>query len=185
MDNVLSSILASIDWTEVLLTVVTVVFIPLLGKLIESANTWVKTKINSIKDHDTRETAEKYFEIAQCLTVDIVDYLNTTLVNDMKIASSDGKLTQEEASEIMTKAKSYILSNLGEAGQTALSTVYNDLDSLLEAWITNAVEKSKLSDTGSGIDSSTAKFLATDNQVNPNCDDDEKFIKDEEEAMKS
>ena len=92
-----------------------------------------------------------------------------------------GRLTQEEAENIMLQAKQNILSMIGDAGQEALQNVFGDLDELLNLWITNATEKAKVN--GTGISATTAKQIAADLRMNPTAEEQESFIAAENAAM--
>lgn len=165
----------SIDWTQVILALVSAVLVPVVSTAVAAFNTWMKAKAEQVKEQTSKDTLDKYVDLAQALTTEIVNYLNTTLVNDMKIASEDGRLTEDEALEIMEKAKAEVLSKISDTGKLALETAFGDLDALLEVWITNATQRAKTEMCGTGIDSTTARKIAAENLMNPTPEDDEAF----------
>lgn len=171
----------AIDWTQVILAIVSAVLVPMVGVAVNALNTWLKAKAEQVKEQTNREVLDKYVDLATSITSQVVDYLNTTMVNDMKIAAEDGRLTQEEAENIMLQAKQNILSMIGDAGQEALQNVFGDLDELLNLWITNATEKAKVN--GTGISATTAKQIASDLRMNPTAEEQESFIAAENAAM--
>lgn len=171
----------AIDWTQIILAVVSAVLVPMIGVVTNALNNWLKAKAEQVKQETDRDTFDKYVELATSITNQVVDYLNTTMVNDMKIAAEDGHLTQEEAENIILQAKQNILSMIGDAGQEALRNVFGDLDEILNLWITNATEVAKVS--GSGITAEEAKKIAAENHMNPTIEEQEAFISVEEDAL--
>ena len=153
-----------IDWTEVILSIISAVLVPMVGFVVAALNKWLEAKAEQVKNQTESDVLDKYVAIAQQLTEQVVDYLNTTMVNDLKIAAEDGHLTEEEAADIMNNAKMQVLSLLGEAGTEALTAVYGDLDEILEIWITNATEKAKAT---TGLTSDQALQIASEKKVNP------------------
>ena len=170
----------AIDWTQVILAIVSAVLVPMVGVAVNALNTWLKAKAEQVKEQTNRDVLDKYVCLATSITEQVVDYLNTTMVNDMKIAAEDGHLTQEEAENIMLCAKQNIISMIGDAGQEALQNVFGDLDELLNLWITNATEKAK--NCGTGISSETAKQIAIEQHMNPTVEEQEDFIARENSA---
>lgn len=137
--------------------------VPILTLIVTWALTRVSAMLDAKKNAINSEVENKTFAEYVTLALDavstVVDYLNTTTVNDMKKAAADGKLTEEEATAVFNKAKSEILLLLSEPVTTALSKVYGDLDRMLDIWITNAVQNAKT--TGlTGITSEKAVRLA-------------------------
>ena len=118
--------------------------LPIIGYCSKSFNSWMKAKVSQIEEDEQRKTLEKYVDMACGLTQDVVDYLNTTMVNDLKLASEDGHLTEEDAKTILNKAKVSIITKLGVTGQSVLENAFGDLDVLLNIWITNATERAKM-----------------------------------------
>lgn len=153
-----------IDWTEVILSIISAVLVPMVGFVVAALNKWLAAKAEQVKNQTESDVLDKYVAIAQQLTEQVVDYLNTTMVNDLKIAAEDGHLTEEEAADIMNNAKMQVLSLLGEAGAEALTAVYGDLDEILEIWITNATEKAKAT---TGLTSDQALQIASEKKINP------------------
>ena len=91
---------------------------------------------------------------------EVVDYLNHSVVNDLKIASQDGRLTQEEVDQIKTTARVLVMSLLSAEAIQALQQVYGDINSLIDTWVVNAVAKAQNDPEGSGITSDQAVAIA-------------------------
>ncbi len=156
-------ILNSVNWTEVLLTLCQLVMVPIVAAVVQHLNAWLEAKRVETEKKTESEAFNKYFTLAQNLSREVVDYLNVTLVNDLKVASEDGKLTSQEAEMIMMKGKNAIMTSLGEAGVGALTSAFGDLDRVLEILITNATEQAKLPSGDrpkTGLTASQAKSIA-------------------------
>ena len=171
----------AIDWTQVILAVVSAVLVPMVGVAVNALNTWLKAKAEQVKAQTNNDALDKYVYLATTITEQVVDYLNTTMVNDMKIAAEDGHLTQDEAEDIMLKAKQNILSMIGDAGQEVLQNVFGDLDAILDLWITNATEKAK--NCGTGITAATARQIALERHMNPTEAEQEAFVSAENSVV--
>lgn len=133
------SILENIGWTEIIVTIVSLVATWALAQL----SSYLSAKAESTKSQTEREDVKQYIDIAMDTVQQIVDMLNTTVVNDMKIASSDGKLTEDEIKEISLNARDEVLRILSVEAVQALKAVYGDINGLVDLWVTNAVEKAK------------------------------------------
>ena len=154
-----------IDWTQIIIALVSAVLVPIIGVAVKALNTYLAQKAAEIKEKTGKDTLDKYVAIAQNLTTEVVDYLNTTMVNDMKEAACDGHLTREEGEQILEEARNKVLSLMSDTGKDALTAVYGDLESLLDMWITNAVQIAKVSPDGSGITAAQARQLSMEKKI--------------------
>lgn len=73
----------------------------------------------------------------------VVSGLNQELVNDMKLANTDGKLTKEEIEDIKEKAIKRVFNILGENGTLILKSAYGDLSQLVDSKIEKVVQDAK------------------------------------------
>lgn len=91
--------------------------------------------------------------ISVALTVvqDVVNYMNINVVNAVKIASADGKLTEEEAKQIKEEAINQILKILSSNMKDVLGAVFGDIGEWLSIQVDNMTEKLKNDPNGSGL----------------------------------
>lgn len=91
--------------------------------------------------------------ISVALTVvqDVVNYMNINVVNAVKIASADGKLTEEEAKQIKEEAINQILKILSSNMKDVLGAVFGDIGEWLSIQVDNMTEKLKKDPNGSGL----------------------------------
>ena len=135
----MNSILTSISWTDILVTIVSLA----LTWALAQASDWLKSKSEANKVKTQNESVKNYIQIALDTTSQVVDMLNTTVVNDWKKAAADGKLTDEEIDAITAEARTKVMTILSQSAVTALQQVYGDLNSMIDTWVKNAVEKAK------------------------------------------
>ena len=83
------------------------------------------------------ETVNNALQGIENTIADVVMYFKTTAVDQLKEASSDGKLTKEEITEIVSSAKSRVYSIVKGDALDILHDVVDDVD----AWIENKIEK--------------------------------------------
>ena len=146
----------SIGLPEILVTIASLVVTWMLTQL----SNYITSKSEEVKNKTDNESTKRYIEIATSTVTEVVDYLNHSVVNDLKIAASDGRLTQEEVDQIKTTARVQVMSILSAEAIQALQQVYGDINSLIDTWVVNAVAKAQNDPEGSGITSDQAVALA-------------------------
>lgn len=146
----------SIGLPEILVTIASLVVTWMLTQL----SNYISNKSEEVKNKTDNESTKRYIEIATSTVTEVVDYLNHSVVNDLKIAASDGKLTQEEVDQIKATARVQVQSILSAEAIQALQQVYGDINALIDTWIVNAVAKAQSDPEGSGITSTQAKVIA-------------------------
>ena len=127
----------SIGLPEILVTIVSLVVTWMLTQL----SNYISNKSEEVKNKTDNDSMKRYIEIATSTVTGVVDYLNHSVVNDLKIAASDGKLTQEEVDQIKATARVQVQSILSAEAIQALQQVYGDINALIDTWIVNAVAK--------------------------------------------
>ncbi len=118
---------------------ITAVIIPMLiagGKYLVA---WLKLKTEQISKQVKNENVKQYVSLLNGVVVDVVSELNQTTVDGLKAASSDGKLTKEDADKIKNEAFSKVLTILGSKGKDALKLLYEDVDALIKSRIERTV----------------------------------------------
>ena len=146
----------SIGLPEILVTIASLVVTWMLTQL----SNYITSKSEEVKSKTDNESTKRYIEIATSTVTEVVDYLNHSVVNDLKIASQDGRLTQEEVDQIKTTARVQVMSILSAEAIQALQQVYGDINSLIDTWVVNAVAKAQNDPEGSGITSDQAVAIA-------------------------
>ena len=149
-------VMQSIGLPEILVTIASLVVTWMLTQL----SNYITSKIEQVKSKTDNESTKRYIEIATSTVTEVVDYLNHSVVNDLKIASQDGRLTQEEVDQIKTTARVQVMSILSAEAIQALQQVYGDINSLIDTWVVNAVAKAQNDPEGSGITSDQAVAIA-------------------------
>ena len=149
-------VMQSIGLPEILVTIASLVVTWMLTQL----SNYITSKSEEVKSKTDNESIKRYIEIATSTVTEVVDYLNHSVVNDLKIASQDGRLTQEEVDQIKTTARVQVMSILSAEAIQALQQVYGDINSLIDTWVVNAVAKAQNDPEGSGITSNQAVSIA-------------------------
>lgn len=98
---------------------------------------FLTAKINQVKELTKNQTVKNALESVEGTVADVVYYMKTTMVDQIKEKSADGKLTKEEIQEILVCAKNRISSIVKEDSLEILSATVNDVD----AWLDNKIEK--------------------------------------------
>ena len=149
-------VMQSIGLPEILVTIASLVVTWMLTQL----SNYITSKSEEVKSKTDNESTKRYIEIATSTVTEVVDYLNHSVVNDLKIAAQDGRLTQEEVDQIKTTARVQVMSILSAEAIQALQQVYGDINSLIDTWVVNAVAKAQNDPEGSGITSDQAIAIA-------------------------
>ena len=149
-------VMQSIGLPEILVTIASLVVTWMLTQL----SNYITSKSEEVKSKTDSESTKRYIEIATSTVTEVVDYLNHSVVNDLKIAAQDGRLTQEEVDQIKTTARVQVMSILSAEAIQALQQVYGDINSLIDTWVVNAVAKAQNDPEGSGITSDQAVAIA-------------------------
>ncbi len=97
----------------------------------------LSAKIKQIKQLTKNQTVKNALDSIDDTVADVVVYLKTTTVSQIKEASADGKLTKEEIADIINQAKCRILAIVSEDSLLILQEVVDDVD----AWLENKIEK--------------------------------------------
>ena len=146
-----------IDWYSILQPILTSLLTAFLGGLLIF---YVKSRGEKKKANRQLSRIDSYEKIAKDEISKLVEELNITLVNQIKIASDDGTLSDDEVAKISQIAKAKLYAKLDGDVLDAMKTTYGNIDSLFDSWISIAADTSKLSSGGSGIESTVALGLA-------------------------
>ena len=99
----------------------------------------LKAKTEQIKANTESENAKIVLDTVSTNAIDIVMMLNQTVVEGLKAANADGKLTSEEAIEIKNRAFNMLITMLSEDAKEIISKLYGDVDTYLSNLIERVV----------------------------------------------
>lgn len=126
----------------VLATVVPAVAV-LFAWCVKLLTEFVKAKTTEIKTKTNNDTIKTYVDMVSDNALNVVETLNQTLVDGLKAASADGKLTQEEITEIKTQAVNMLADTLSDDAKEVLTKAFGDIEKYLDIVIQRAVCKVK------------------------------------------
>lgn len=151
-----------IDINTIISSVLPTICTALVAWLVSHLTSFLKAKSENEKASKQIKEIDEYTKIANETVVNLVDYMNNTIVNEMKAASEDGTLTETESAQIKNAAKCKLYGSLSDKSLEALKAVYGtNLDSIFDIWIENAVASAKHG--GTGIDKVAAVGIANMN----------------------
>lgn len=113
--------------------------VAIIGYLATIATKFINVKKNEIINKTTNENIQLYVNLASDTVINVVQTLNSTMVDELKKANADGKLTKEEIDEIKNLALTMVLTMLTDEVKEGLSQVFGDLDTYLSSLIESTV----------------------------------------------
>lgn len=128
---------------EILLSIVDVLLpaiMALLGATLAYGAAYLRNRAMAIKDEQLRNAALDAIGRAQEEVYASVEYVAQTYVADMKAAKEDGKLTNEEKAEALSRAKQAFKTRMGQHALEQLAAVVGDL----EEWLRTQIEATVL-----------------------------------------
>lgn len=146
--NTITSTNLSLIELLVILCCAFIVFISVKGIVLLNAFT------NQLKVTSKEKLSESQFKLferaidkAKQIITSVVIGLNEELVNDIKEKASDGKLTEEERTEILQDAIARVKQQLGDEITNSLSYGIGDIDSWIVSTIHRTLNANKVADT--------------------------------------
>lgn len=119
------------DTLEIVLSTVVPALAALLAWCVKLLTTFIQAKTNEIKNKTDNETVKSYVDLISDNATNVVISLNQTLVEELKAASSDGKLTKEDAVMIKDKAVAMLADTLSEDIKETIAKVFKDTNTYL------------------------------------------------------
>lgn len=104
---------------------------------------FLNTKKEEAKTKTNNETVKTYIDLVADNATNVVESLNQTLVEQLKAASADGKLTAEDATNIKNTAFTMLVDTLSDDVLEIIGTVFGDTKTYLNNVIEKAVTSSK------------------------------------------
>lgn len=125
-----------INWTEILIALIGIVFTAVIIPLAKAGFTWLKTKT----ENDMLLTAISEAEIE---AKNIVNALQQTVVDGLKSANEDGKLTEDEAKEVMKLAVHQFFSDVSVSTMTILDSKTDDIMEYIKNLLESKIAQNK------------------------------------------
>lgn len=126
-------------WEELMIKL-GITLIPIIGTLIAGLVSifisWLRNKINT-------EKYGKYLDWAEQIIHNVVYDLQQSIVDDLKEASEDGKLTSKEAESIKSLAIEKIKNQIPSYILEYLSKGFSDVDDMIGSYIEKTVYEMK------------------------------------------
>lgn len=137
-----------------LTTALATILIALLGLLTAYVRKYLAEKTASLKA-DAKITEMDYFLRKGIDLIDtVVKATNQSLVDGIKAASADGKITEEEAKAIFNTTKDNVMASMTPQIKQSIESVYGDINNFIQQQIEACVRQNRLD--GSQIPSLTA-----------------------------
>jgi tryptophanyl-tRNA synthetase len=119
-----------VNLTEILIALIGIVFTGVIIPLVRAVFVWLKEKTQN-------EALKSAIEEAQVVADGVVASLGANLVEDLKKKNEDGRLTTEEAKQVMETAIGQFLCDLSER---SLEVIESNADDVAE-FISNLIEQ--------------------------------------------
>ena len=127
-----------------LLTIIIQVLVPVLLTALGTVVVALANNISQyLKQKANSNLLNRYIDTLNDIVFDVVMSLNQTTVAQLKLASTDGKLTAEEVNIISSKALESVKTILGIRGIEILKIAFEDIDALIANKIERAVVEAK------------------------------------------
>ena len=119
-----------VNLTEILIALIGIVFTGVIIPLVRAVFVWLKEKTQN-------EALKSAIEEAQIVADGVVAGLGANVVDGLKQKNEDGRLTADEAKQVMETAIGQFLSNLSER---SLEVIERNADDVAE-FISNLIEQ--------------------------------------------
>ena len=125
-------------WNTIAMRVVEAL-LPLLALLVTVAvgylTTLLRAQAEKVRNETARASLIAAIAEAERVAVDAVQATNQVLVDGLREASEDGKLTKEEAQAAMRMAAEYLQSHLTPGALQILQAAYGPIEEWIEAYL--------------------------------------------------
>ena len=125
-------------WNTIAMRVVEAL-LPLLALLVTVAVGYLisllRVQAEKVKNETARASLLAAIAEAERVAVDAVQATNQVLVDGLREASEDGKLTKEEAAEAMRMAVGYLQSHLTPGALQILQAAYGPIEEWIESYL--------------------------------------------------
>ena len=128
-----------INWTEIIIMVVGLVFSAFIIPLLQAAFTWLKSKTKN-------EALAAALAEAETVAMNVVAGLQANVVEGLKAKSADGKLTTDEIQSLIQLAFSGFVRDLSKQSYDVITENADNI----ENWVYNLIQK-KLAELKAGL----------------------------------
>lgn len=115
-------------------------FVNIIGSLLVIILGFV---VKYLKENVKNSTVTKTVDIFERVVNNSVAFVQQTIVDDLKEANADGKLTDEEKEYVKKRAIAAINAQLSTESKEVLAQVFGDIDDIIDKWIESSVTKLK------------------------------------------
>jgi hypothetical protein len=126
------------DWNDITLQAVQTllpVVVAALVALIGYGVAYLRKQTEKVGNEIAQRALWEALGEAERVAVDALNATNQVLVDKLKQASADGKLTETEARQAMTEAKEYFLNHTSEGGMEILTAALGPVQLWLEDFL--------------------------------------------------
>ena len=116
---------------EMLLPILVALIVAIMGYVIA----WLKKQTGKIEQETVRQMFECALDEAYRVDRDAIMSTNQLFVGDIKARAEDGKLTHDEASEAMLRAKEYFIATMTRESLTVLESTIGPLEEWIEGFL--------------------------------------------------
>ena len=125
-------------WNDIILQLVQYI-VPVIGALLVTLLGYLVTYLSKhqqkIKNDILRESLGAAIAEAHIVGRDAILYTQQTLVDKLKEAAEDGKLTKEEAAQALAEAKAYFIAHLSARSKDILAEALGPINEWLESFL--------------------------------------------------
>lgn len=128
--------MSGINWTEILITiggVLTALILAGLRQLAKALTNWVGQKVSN-------EKVKGALILGTDAVVQAVAEVQQVVVNELKAAAADGKLTSEEITKVKNLALEQAKRNLGANGMKLIQAALGFSVAQVEQWLSGRIE---------------------------------------------
>lgn len=125
------------------LALVVTAIVAVMGVLVAFGTKAFAMYAGMLKEKVKHDELKALIDRVQNTATIVVQSLNQTMVDDLKAAAEDGKLTQEEKTRIKDSALMSLLNTLNDQGKELLKETFGDLNEYLTKLIESKVGEAK------------------------------------------
>ena len=134
------------DYTQILNTILVAIIGGVVGviiALIKKGFVWVNAKIDSIKSESERKLLQSATEEAEGVVVNVVTALQTDIVDGLKKASEDGKLTEAEIKDLGIQSFNKFVDGMSTGGLEILKNSKTNFEAYISDLVKAVVQSIK------------------------------------------
>lgn len=126
-----------IDWTQIIIAAVGLLFTAVLIPLVKAAFAWLKSKTEN-------EAIKAALDEAQTVADTVVTSLQQTVVDGLKAKAADGKLTADDAASVAEMATQQFFDDISDKSLELLESHTMDIEAYIKRVIESQLLKLKI-----------------------------------------